>query len=66
LSPAGGGDGIILVDFVSFIVVILAAPWHPEMNFVIHTIVVYRDDAVSASDLRLLKRHFERSNSQEE
>jgi len=57
-SPAGGADGIVLVAFVTFIFVIPAAPWHPEMKFVIRAIVVYRDVWVSASDLRLLKRHF--------
>jgi len=57
-SPAGGGDGISLVAFITFIFVIPAAPWHPEMQFVICAIVVYRDVWVSASDLRLLKRYF--------
>jgi hypothetical protein len=57
-SPAGGADGIMLVTFVTFIFVILAAPWHPEMQIVICAIVVYRYFSVSASDLRILKRHF--------
>jgi hypothetical protein len=35
-----------------------AVPWHTEKRFVIHPIVVYQDDLVSASDLRLLKCHF--------
>ena len=54
-SPAGGGDGIA---FVTLILEISAAPWYPEMQFVIHEIVVYRDVWVSASDLRFLHRHF--------
>jgi hypothetical protein len=56
-SPADYGDGIVLVDFVTFIVVILAAPSDPEMQIIIRTIVVYRDVWVSASDLRLLTHH---------
>jgi hypothetical protein len=52
------GNGITLVDFVTFIFVILAAPWHPDMQFVICSIVRYWDIWVSASDFRLLKRHF--------
>jgi hypothetical protein len=39
-SPAGGGHGIALVDFVKFIVLNLTAPWHPEMQFIIRMIVV--------------------------
>jgi len=58
LSPAGGGDGIAIVAFITFIFVIPTAPWHHEIKFVICAIVVYRDVWVSASDLRLLKRHF--------
>jgi len=57
-SPAGGGDGIALVDFVTFDFVIPATPLLPEMEFVIRAIVVYRDVWVSASDLRLLMRYF--------
>jgi hypothetical protein len=56
-SLAGDGDDIALVDFVTFIIVILAANWHPKKRFVIRTIVFYRDIWVSSSDLRLLKRH---------
>jgi len=55
--PAGGGDGSAPVDFITFIVVILAAPWYPEMQFIIRRIVVYQDVWVSASNLRFLKRH---------
>jgi hypothetical protein len=40
-SLAVSGDDIALVDFVTFIVVILAGPRHPETQFVIRTIVVY-------------------------
>ena len=56
--PDGGWDGIPLVAFITFIFIIPSALWHPEMQFVIHAIVVYRDVWVSASDLRLLKCHF--------
>jgi hypothetical protein len=42
-SPARGGDVIALIAFVTFIFVIPAAPWHPEMQFVIRAIDVYRD-----------------------
>jgi len=55
--PAGGGDAISLVNFITVVVVIVVAPWHPKMRFVIHTFVVYRDIWVSASNLRLHKRH---------
>jgi hypothetical protein len=54
-SPAGGGNSI---GFVTVIFGITTAPWHPEIYFVIHAIVVYRDVWVSDSDLRFLKRHF--------
>ena len=57
-SPAGGGDGIALIFSFTFIFVIATAPWLPEMQFVIQAIVVYREVWVSASDPRLLKRHF--------
>jgi len=57
-SLAGGEDGIAHVAFITFIFVISAAPWHPEMNFAIHAIDVYQDVWVSASGFRLLKRHF--------
>ena len=57
-STAGGGHGITHVAFITFIIIITAAPWRPEMKFIIHAIVVYRNVWVSASDLRLLKRHF--------
>jgi len=57
LSLAGGGDGIALIDFITFIIVILSGPWHPEMQFVIRTIVVYWDVWSSGSEVRLLKRH---------
>jgi len=56
-SLAGGGDGIALVTFATIIFIIPAAPWHHEMPFIIHAIVGYWDVSVSASDLRLLKRH---------
>jgi hypothetical protein len=56
LSPAGGWDGIVLVAFVTFIFVILAAPWHPELKGPLHAIVVQQDVWVSASDLWMLKR----------
>jgi len=58
LLPAASGDGIALITFVTLICVIPAAPWHPEMQFVFCTIVVYLDFWVSAFDNRLLKRHF--------
>jgi len=58
LLPTGGADGIGLVTLFTFIFVIPAAPWHPEMQFVIHAIVVYRNGWVSPSDLRFLKHHF--------
>jgi hypothetical protein len=57
LSQAGCADPITLVDFSTFIVVILTAPWHPELQFIIRTIVLNWDVWVGASDLRLLKRH---------
>ena len=46
------------VAFITFISVIRTVPWDPEMKFVIRAIVVNWDVWVSASDLRLLKRHF--------
>jgi len=54
-SPAGGGDDL---TFITFMLIIAAAPWHADMQFVIRAIVVYRDVWVSASDLRVLKRPF--------
>jgi len=57
LSPAGGGDGIALLTFVTFILAIHPAHWHPEMPFMIHAIEVYPDCCVRASHPRLLKRH---------
>jgi len=59
-SPADGGDVIAIVTFITLIFVIPAAPWHPEMKFVIRAIVVYRDVWVNTSDLMLLKCHFGR------
>jgi hypothetical protein len=56
-SPACGVDGIAIVAFITFIFIIPTAPRHPEMKFVICAIVVYLDVWVSASDLRLHKRH---------
>jgi hypothetical protein len=40
---AGGGDRIAHIAFITFIFVISAAAWHPEMKFVIRAIVLYRD-----------------------
>jgi hypothetical protein len=57
MSPAGAGDGVALVALDTFFFAISAAPWHPEMQFVIRAIVVYWDVWVSASDHRFLKRH---------
>jgi hypothetical protein len=57
-SQAGGGDGIALVAFVPFIFVIPAAPWHPEMQYVICATAAYQDVWVRASDVWILKRHF--------
>jgi hypothetical protein len=57
-SPAGGGDGIATVAFITFIFLIPAALLHPKMKFIIFANVVYQDVWVSASDLRLLIRHF--------
>jgi hypothetical protein len=57
-SLAGGGDVIALIAFVTFIIIIPAAPWYPEMLLVIDAIVVYQHILVSASDLRLLQQHF--------
>ena len=54
--PAGGGDVITLIDFVTFSPRIPAAPCHREMQFVSSVIVVHRDCWVSVSDIRLLKR----------
>jgi hypothetical protein len=48
-SPDGGGDCIALV---TNIFEIPAAPWHPEMQFVIRTIVAYRDVLLTAGNLR--------------
>jgi len=56
--PAVGGDRFALVDFITILFEILAAPWHPKMQCIIRTIVVYWDIWVSASEHRLLKRHF--------
>jgi hypothetical protein len=55
--PAGGGEGITLIDIVTLIVVTLVAPWDPEMQFLICTVVFYRDVWVTASNLRFLKRY---------
>jgi len=60
-SPAGGGDGIALVTFVTFIFLIPAAPCHQEMQFFIHAIVVYQDIWVTVWDLWLAKLHFKGS-----
>jgi hypothetical protein len=57
-SPAGIWDGIALVSFVTMISLIPAAPLHPEMQFGIRAIDVYRDVSLSASDLMFLKCHF--------
>jgi hypothetical protein len=57
--PAGGRDGIVLVAFVTSILTIPAAPWHPRMVIVICAIVVDRDVWVSASDPWFLKCHSE-------
>ena len=54
---AGGGDGITLVAFITFILPIPAATWHPDMQYVICAIVVYRVVCLSASDLKFLKHH---------
>ena len=55
--PVGGEGGIARVNFFTLIVVFVAAPWHPETQLVIRTIIVCRVICVSASNLRLLKRH---------
>jgi hypothetical protein len=55
---AGGGDAIALISLVTFIIVIPSAPWHPEMQFAMHTVVFNQGGLVSASNLRLLKHHF--------
>jgi hypothetical protein len=57
-SRASGGDGLVIVDFITFIFLIPAATWHPEIKYVIHAIIVYQDVLVGASDLSLLKCHF--------
>ena len=54
--PASGGDGIMLVAFVTFIYVIPAAPWHPEMQWVNRAIAVNRDVWVSVADPTVLER----------
>jgi len=36
---AGSGDGSVLIAFVTFSLVLPAAPWHPNMQFVIRGIV---------------------------
>jgi hypothetical protein len=41
--PAGSGDSITIVAFITFIFVVPSTPWHPKMKFVIHAIVVYQD-----------------------
>jgi hypothetical protein len=38
--PSGAGDGIALLNFVAYIVVILQALRHCKMGFDVHTIVV--------------------------
>ena len=57
-SPAGGGDGIALVAFVTSIFIIPAARWHPNIQFVICAIVAYRDVSVSSYNVCLLTQHF--------
>jgi hypothetical protein len=57
-SAAGGGDGILHLCFNTFIIIIPATPWYPEMKFVVRSIVVYRDVLASVSNLKLLKCHF--------
>jgi len=57
LSPAGSGDGITLIAFVTSMVVITDAPWHPKMQLVIRSIFAYPDVSVNASNLGLLKCH---------
>jgi uncharacterized membrane protein YkgB len=58
LLLTGGGDGIMVVAFVTISFLICTARWHPEMQFVICAIVVIQDIWVSASNLSLLKSHF--------
>jgi len=58
MLPAGGKDSIALAAFITFILVSSGAPWHREMQFVIHAIVVYRDVWVCSSGPRLLKHLF--------
>jgi len=57
-SLAGSGDDNLRIAFINIIFVIPAAPWYPEMLFLISAIVVYGDVWVSASNLRLLRHHF--------
>jgi len=57
-SPAGVWDGIPLINFFTFIFMILVAPWHPTIQFVFRTHVVYWDISVSASNLKQLMHHF--------
>jgi hypothetical protein len=49
----GNGDRIVLVTFVTFILVIPAAPWHPERKYVIRVIVAYTTVWVIPSDFWL-------------
>jgi len=46
-----------MVNLLTFIIVILKAPWRAETRFVNHTLVVYRDVWVSVSHLRFFKSH---------
>jgi hypothetical protein len=41
--PDAGADGSVLSALDTFILEVPAAIWHPEMQFVNHQIVVYRD-----------------------
>jgi hypothetical protein len=52
----GAVNGIAIVAFVTFILVVPHAPWNPEIQFVICVIVVSQDVWLSAFELRFPKR----------
>jgi len=64
--PAGGGDGIVVVAFDTFIIRISAALWHHDMQFVIGAIVVYRDVLGQCFGSKVPQAPLWRSHSQEE
>jgi hypothetical protein len=56
-SPPVGGNGNDVLDFVTCIIITLAAGWHFEMQCIIQRFVACLDILVSGSDLKIPKCH---------